>query len=103
MTKKAGRLEPPRPKRRREFTEEFRREAACRCFLDGHSAASVAERLGLAGTNLLYRWKREQLERTGPVATSLEARVHELEIELHRVERERDILKKALAIFGRQE
>mgnify|MGYP000072155286 CR=1 FL=1 len=71
--------------------------------LDGHSAASVAERLGLAGTNLLYRWKREELERTGPVATSLEGRIRELEIELHRVERERDILKKALAIFGRNE
>ena len=63
--------------------------------LDGHSAASVAERLGLAGTNLLYRWKREQLERTGPVATSLEARVHELEIEFTpRRAAKRDILKK---------
>ncbi len=66
-------------------------------------ASSVAERLGLSSTNLLYRWKREQLERSGPVATSLEARVRELELELHRVERERDILKKALAIFGRHE
>ena len=56
---------------------------------------------GLSGTNLLYRWKREQLERTGPVATSLEARVRELESELHRVERERDILKKALAICSK--
>jgi transposase len=102
MTKKAGRLEPSKQKRRREFTEEFRREAV-QMLWDGHSAASVAERLGLAGPNLLYRWKREQLERTGPVATSLEARVRELESELHRVERERDILKKALAIFGRQE
>jgi transposase len=51
----------------------------------------------------LYRWKRDQLERTGPIATSLEARVRELEIELQRVQRERDILKKALAIFGRNE
>mgnify|MGYP002064072641 CR=1 FL=1 len=25
--------------------------------LDGHSAASVASRLGLSGTNILYRWK----------------------------------------------
>jgi transposase len=90
------------PRRRREFTEEFKQEAV-QMLLDGHTAPSVAERLGLAGTNLLYRWKREQLERTGPVATSLEARVRELESELHRVERERDILKKALAIFGRHE
>jgi len=102
MTKKAGRREPSKQKRRREFTEEFRREAV-QMLLDGHTATAVAERLGLAGTGLLYRWKREQLERTGPVATSLEARVRELEIELHRVERERDILKKALAIFGRQD
>ena len=34
---------------------------------------------------------------------SLEARVRQLEDELRRVERERDILKKALAIFGRNE
>ena len=102
MTKKAGKPVPPNRARRREYTEEFRREAV-QMMLDGHRAVSVSERLGLAGTNLLYRWKREQLERTGPVATSLEARVRELEIELHRVERERDILKKALAIFGRHE
>jgi transposase len=87
---------------RREFTEEFKQEAV-RMLLDGHAAKAVAERLGLSGTSLLYRWKQEQLQRTGPVATSLEARVRELEGELHRVERERDILKKALAIFGRHE
>lgn len=87
---------------RRTYPEEFKREAV-QMLLDGHKAGSVAERLGLAGTNQLYRWKREQLERSGPVATSLEARIQELERELHRVERERDILKKALAIFGRQE
>ena|SRR5882724_4532319 len=102
MTKKTGKQAPPIRTRRREFTEEFRHEAV-KMMLDGHTASSVSERLGLSGTNLLYRWKREQLERTGPVATSLEARVRELEIELHRVERERDILKKALAIFGRHE
>jgi transposase len=87
---------------RRTFTEEFRREAV-QMMLDGHSAASVAQRLGLAGPNLLYRWKRDQFERSGPVASSLDARVRELEVQLHRVERERDILKKALAIFSRHE
>ena len=87
---------------RRSFSEEFKQEAV-QMLLDGHSAQSVAERLGLAGTNVLYRWRRQQLERSGPVATSLEARVRELESELQRVQRERDILKKALAIFGRHE
>src|ERR1700716_1463963 len=102
MATKARKPEPPVRAPRRAFSAEFRREAV-QMMLDGHSAASVAERLGLAGTNLLYRWKRDELERTGPVATSLEARVRELEMELHRVERERDILKKALIIFGRHE
>ena len=87
---------------RRAYPEELKREAV-QMMLDGHSAASVVDRLGLSSTNLLYRWKSEQLEYSGPVATSLEARVRQLELELHRVERERDILKKALAIFGRHE
>ena len=87
---------------RRSFTDEFKREAVA-LLLDGHSASSVADRLGLANANLLYRWKQAQLDESGPIATSLEARVHELEVELQRVLRERDILKKALAIFGRNE
>ena len=102
MGKKAWKAEESARPKRRVFTDEFRREAV-QMLLDGHTAASVAERLGLSHPNLLYRWKREELERTGPVATSLEARVRELEVELHRVERERDILKKALIIFGRPE
>ena len=87
---------------RRSFTDEFKREAVA-LLLDGHTASSVADRLGLANTNLLYRWKQAQLDESGPIASSLEARVHELEVELQRVIRERDILKKALAIFGRNE
>ena len=87
---------------RRTFSEEFKEEAV-QMLLDGHSAKSIADRLGLSGTNILYRWKREQLKQCGPVASSLETRVGELERELRRVERERDILKKALAIFGRTE
>ena len=69
--------------------------------LDGHSASSVCERLGLSGANLLYRWKRAFLGKEGGVASSLEQRIRELEAELRRVEREREILKKALSIFGR--
>jgi transposase len=62
---------------------------------------SVCERLGLSNPNLLYSWRRKLVERGGATAVSLESRVRELEGELRRVERERDILKKALTIFGR--
>jgi transposase len=87
---------------RRKYTEEFRREAV-QMLLDGHTAQSVAQRLGLEDPNVLYKWKARQLEHAGPVAASLEERVKQLEAELLRVTRERDILKKALAIFGRNE
>jgi transposase len=37
------------------------------------------------------------------MASAMDSRLKELEIELRRVERERDVLKKALIIFGRDE
>jgi transposase len=85
---------------RRKFTDHFKADAV-QMLLDGLTATSIVDRLGLSGTNLLYRWKREQLRKSGPVASSLDSRVRELETELRRVERERDILKKALSIFSR--
>ena len=92
---------PKKSKSRPFFSEEFKQEAV-QMLLDGHSAPSVAERLGLSGPNALYRWKRETLQQAGPAARTLGERVHQLEEELRRVERERDILKKALAILSRQ-
>jgi len=90
-----------KPRTRRIYSEDLKAEAV-QMVLDGHSAASVAENLGLSGANLLYRWKTQLLDASGPAATTLEHRVRKLEEELRRVERERDILKKALAIFSQR-
>ena len=94
---------PTRRKRRtrRRYTDEMKAEAV-QMLLDGHSATSVVENLGLSGTSMLYRWKADLLQQSGPAATALDARVHQLEEELRRVERERDILKKALSIFSQR-
>ncbi len=62
----------------------------------------MASNLGLSGAGLLYRWKAKLLEQSGPAAATLENRVRQLENEFRRVERERDILKKALAIFSQR-
>lgn len=96
MAKKASRRKRPT---RRRYSDEMKAEAV-QMVLDGHSAASVAKNLGLSGTSMLYRWKADLLQESGPAATALDTRVHQLEEELRRVERERDILKKALAIFS---
>jgi len=94
---------PTRRKRRarRQYDDELKAEAV-QMLLDGHSAESVVKNLGLSGTSLLYRWKSNLLEASGPAATALDSRVQQLEEELRRVERERDILKKALAIFSQR-
>ena len=88
-------------RKRRRYSDELKEEAV-QMVLDGHSAESVASNLGLGGTSLVYRWKAKALKTAGPAATKLETRVSQLEEELRRVERERDILKKALAIFSRR-
>ena len=86
---------------RRQYSDEFKAEAV-QMLLDGHSAQSVTSRLGLSGTSILYRWKSNVVSASGPAATALETRVQNLEKELRRVEQERDILKKALAIFSQK-
>jgi transposase len=87
---------------RRTFTDQFKQDAV-QMLLDGHSVASVSQNLGIGNTNLLYRWKADLLARSGPAAQALDSQVLELRDELQRTKRERDILKKALAIFSQQE
>ena len=78
---------------RRQFTQDFKDEAV-RMLLEGHSASSVCERPGISSTNTLYRWKKECPGRESTVAVNREQRVRELQADLKRVQRERDILKK---------
>ena len=86
----------------RSFTKEFKQEAV-QMLLDGHTASSVSKNLAIENTNLLYRWKAELVAEGGPVAETLDAEVRDLREQLQRTKRERDILKKALAIFSQQE
>ena len=99
MTRKSNRKK--RRSGRRSYRDELKAEAV-QMLLDGHRADSVASNLGLSGANLLYPWKAKLIKDSGPAATTLENRVRQLEEELRRVERERDIVKKALAIFSQR-
>ncbi len=85
---------------RRVYDDELKGEAV-QMLLDGHSAEAVAKNLGLSSVSLLYRWKAKLLRQNGATAATLESRLRQLEEDLRRVERERDVLKKALAIFSR--
>lgn len=87
---------------RRKYDDEFKAQAI-QMLLDGHSASSIAERLGISRSNLIHRWKQKQANQAAPAGEPRDSRVRQLELELQRVQRERDVLKKALIIFGRQE
>ena len=86
----------------RAYPLELKREAVA-MLADGHSATSIAERLGLPRTNLIYKWRDQLKSREEGEAPRPKVSVDELQAELSRVERERDILKKALAILGRND
>lgn len=98
----ATRKRKPVKPSRRSFTREFKQQAV-QMLLDGYSASSVSDNLGIGNTNLLYRWKAELVADGGPVAETLDHEVRELREELRRTQRERDILKKALAILSQPE
>ena len=92
----------PTPKTRRSFSKEFKQDAV-QMMVDGHSASSIARNLGIENSNLLYRWKADFISNGGPATVSLDSQVRELREELLRTRKERDILKKALAIFSQHE
>jgi len=87
---------------RRVFDRDFKLQAV-QMLLDGYSARSVSDNLGVGNPNLLYRWKAELVAESGQVAETLDQEVKELRDKLRRTERERDILKKALGILSQQE
>jgi transposase len=81
---------------RRKYDDEFKRQALA-MVRNGQSVRSVAEALGIS-ENLIHQWKRAA--RANQSAAELE--VEQLRRQLKQVEMERDILKKALAVFSRQ-
>jgi transposase len=89
-----------RPKPQRRVSPDELKTEAMHLLFDGHSAPSVARNRSIRHICLLYRWKTEALGQQGQVASSLQAWVRQLEEQPRRTERERDILKKAVAIFS---
>ena len=93
---------------RRKYDPDFKRSAVQLTEEPGRTVASVAENLGIS-KDLLYRWRRAQLvnkELAFPgngreALTSQQQKIRELEKRLKNAEMERDILKKAMAIFSR--
>jgi len=92
-------------KTRRIYTDEFKREAVRLLETSGKNARQLERELGI-GKTCLSRWKRE-LEEKGRQAFPGQGRVPLEQEQIQKLERqvdilrqERDILKKAVAIFA---
>ena len=93
-------------KARRQYSREFKQEAVQLLETSGKSASELERELGIGKGNL-WRWKRE-FAADGEDAfpgqgrlTPDEERLRQLERENEILRQERDILKKAVAIFSR--
>ena len=90
---------PQKRRRNRRYDSEFKANAL-RLVASGRSVPSVADSLGI-DKSLIYTWRRQ----AEPFSAEEEAEFDELTHLRKRVlelEEERDILKKALAIFSRK-
>jgi len=88
---------------RRNYTEEFKREAVRLAGQPGATKAGIARDLGI-GPNVLGQWCRDAEGVGNPKSSGAEkVSVEEFERmrrELAKVKTERDILKKALGYFA---
>jgi transposase len=89
----------------RKYDREFKLEAVRMASEPGVAAKEIERRLGI-GTGVLSRWKR-QLREDGKQAfpgkghlKPEDEELRRLKRECERLRRERDILKKAVAIFS---
>ena len=96
-------------KKRRKYDADFKSEVI-KMVASGRSVIEVSQALGIQalgiGENVIYRWKKEQrdasLDRTkGKKEVDVWQEVDQLRERLRQTEMERDIFKKALAIFSR--
>lgn len=82
----------------RKFDDEFKKEAVRLVKAGGKTVAAIARDLGI-NENTLHTWKYNSVEMpTGEIITNSE--ITRLKRELADVKMERDILKKAVAIFS---
>ena len=96
-------------KTRRRFDQQFKVDAVRLLEESGRPLAEVARELGI-GRSELRRWKKQSRPGPSPSAAfpgtgNLSAEKKELEElrrELARVKEEREILKKAMAVFSRR-
>ena len=90
----------------RAFSEEFKAEAIRLVLEQSRSAQEVARSLGINTSTLLYWLKNHRKHndaKASAVERDLREQLRDTQAKLQRAEMERDILKKAAALFAREQ
>jgi transposase len=93
------------PKKYRNFSPEFREEAARMVIETSRAIADVARELGISETSLgnwVRAYREKHAEDEPPLQVSERARLRELERVNRELEMENAFLKKAAAYFARE-
>lgn len=85
--------------KRRRFSEEFKREAVRLAYETNRRLSDVARELDMR-PDQIRRWRKRFTEAELGGTTEVDDELRRTRRELSRVREERDILKKALAIFS---
>jgi len=88
---------------RRQFTQEFKDSAVRLVTEQRYKVSEAARNLGI-GVSVLRRWKAEAeaAQQDNGTTADLKAELARLKKENHRLQLEREILKKAAAFFAKE-
>ena len=90
-------------RKRRNYTEDFKRDAVALVTEQGYKPSEAARSLGI-GDNLIRRWKREFEEEASGTQLGTDEReeLKRLRKENRMLRMEKEILKKASAYFAKE-
>ncbi|MDV7211079.1 transposase [Azotobacter beijerinckii] len=85
---------------RRSFSTALKQEIACLTFGQGYSERPACQAVGIGPAAVRHRVEQLRLERGGKIAerskalTPQQPRIQGLEVQIHRIGREKEILKR---------
>jgi len=90
-------------RKRRNYTEDFKRDAVALVTEQGYKPSEAARSLGI-GDNLIRRWKREFEDEASGVQLGADEReeLKRLRKEVRMLRMEKEILKKASTYFAKE-
>jgi transposase len=91
--------------KRRQYTEEYKREAVNLTLDPNVTVVQIAQELGISPTNLA-KWRKQYLDKSSNQfpgrGNARDQEIATLKRELNRVKKERDFLKDAAVFFAKE-